>query len=63
MLKGFLNLGRSLGAFTDGMRKGVKNYMHQITQHLKIISIRANVFWAQADHKHLSLVTLVNIFR
>jgi len=63
MLTGFLNLGCSLGAFTDGMRKAVKNYMHQITQHLKIISIRANVFWAHADHKRLSFVTLVNVFR
>jgi hypothetical protein len=32
----------------------MKNYKHQITQRLKIIFIRANVFWEQADRKRLS---------
>jgi hypothetical protein len=54
----YLNLGLSLGAFTDGMRKAVKNYKHHITQRLKIIFIRVNVFWAQTDYKRLSFFLL-----
>jgi hypothetical protein len=57
-LTGFLNLGHSLGAFTDGMRRAMKNYEHKITQRLKIISIGANVLWAEADYKRLSFFLL-----